>query len=222
MSLSRSGGGWLPSLKYKECGVCIIVADLESIPFCNSALLSEGWDCRCREVSTRITLDVVVAAGLASLGYLSRPPRYSDAISRDSSSKATTVLIISLIHGEQAIRGVSNPPSGETIWGGFLHVMSMKFNRTPRLHSLLLFLQLLQSGVPSSHFRCLSLQVRHPVRTLLLLFGTGLGVEVVTVSAALWIGLLGLEIFFFALVGTGPIDGDIFCLLAGGRRKPSS
>lgn len=182
--------------------MCIIVADLESTPFCNSALLSEGWDCRCREVSTRITLDVVVAAGLASLGYLSRPPRYSDAISRDSSSKATT--------------------SGETIWGGFLHVMSMKFNRTPRLHSLLLFLQLLQSGVPSSHFRCLSLQVRHPVRTLLLLFGTGLGVEVVTVSAALWIGLLGLEIFFFALVGTGPIDGDIFCLLAGGRRKPSS
>lgn len=113
---------------------------------------------------------------------------------------------------------ISDQPSGETIYGGCLQVMSMKFNRTPRLHSLLLFLQLLQSGVASSHFKCLSLQVKHPVRTLLLLLGTGLGLEV-AVSAALWIGL---GTFFFALTGTGPMDDDSFCLLVGGKRKPSS
>lgn len=49
--------------------------------------------------------------------------------------------------------------------------MSIKFNRTPRLHSLLLFLQFKQSGVPSSHLRCLSLHVKQPVRTRLLLAG---------------------------------------------------
>lgn len=52
-----------------------------------------------------------------------------------------------------------------------MHVMSIKFSRTPRLHSRLLFLQFKQSGVPSSHLRCLSLQVRQPVRTRLLLAG---------------------------------------------------
>jgi hypothetical protein len=41
----------------------------------------------------------------------------------------------------------------------------MKFNLTPRLHSRLLFLQFKQSGVASSHFKCRSRQVRHPVRT---------------------------------------------------------
>lgn len=41
----------------------------------------------------------------------------------------------------------------------------MKFNLTPRLHCRLLFLQLLQLGKPSSHFKCRSLHVRQPVRT---------------------------------------------------------
>jgi len=45
--------------------------------------------------------------------------------------------------------------------------MSMKFNRTPLLHSLLLFRQFIQSGTPSSHFKCRSRHVRHPVRTRL-------------------------------------------------------
>lgn len=50
--------------------------------------------------------------------------------------------------------------------------MSIKLSRTPRLHSLLLLRQFEQSGVPSSHLRCLSLQVKQPVLTLLLLVGT--------------------------------------------------
>ena len=50
--------------------------------------------------------------------------------------------------------------------GGFLIVVSMKFKRTPRLHSLFDFLQFWQSGAPSSHLRCRSLQVKQPVRTL--------------------------------------------------------
>ena len=50
--------------------------------------------------------------------------------------------------------------------GGFLMVVSMKFKRTPLLHSLLDFLQFWQSGAPSSHLRCRSLQVKQPVRTL--------------------------------------------------------
>lgn len=48
----------------------------------------------------------------------------------------------------------------------------MKLSRTPRLQSLLLFRQFKQSGVASSHFRCLSLHVKQPVLTLLLLAGT--------------------------------------------------
>lgn len=57
------------------------------------------------------------------------------------------------------------------MYGGSLQVMSMKLSLTPRLHSLLLFRQFKQSGVPSSHFKCLSLQVKQPVLTLLLLAG---------------------------------------------------
>ena len=49
-------------------------------------------------------------------------------------------------------------------------VVSMKFNRTPLLHTLLDFLQFWQCGNPSSHLRCLSLHVRHPVRTRFGLF----------------------------------------------------
>lgn len=58
-------------------------------------------------------------------------------------------------------------PYRVTMRGGVSIQVSMKFNRTPRLHVRLLFLQLLQCGSPSSHFRCRSRQVRHPVRTLL-------------------------------------------------------
>lgn len=43
----------------------------------------------------------------------------------------------------------------------------MKFNLTPRLHCLFDFRQLTQFGRPSSHFKCRSLHVRQPVRTLL-------------------------------------------------------
>ena len=48
----------------------------------------------------------------------------------------------------------------------------MKLSRTPRLHNLLDFRQFTQSGTPSSHFKCLSRHVKHPVRTLLGLDGT--------------------------------------------------
>lgn len=48
---------------------------------------------------------------------------------------------------------------------GFLTWVSIKLRRTPRLHSLLLFRQLLQSGKPSSHLRWRSRHVKHPVRT---------------------------------------------------------
>ena len=43
----------------------------------------------------------------------------------------------------------------------------MKFRRTPLLQGLLDLRQFWQSGVPSSHFKCLSLQVKHPVLTRL-------------------------------------------------------
>lgn len=56
------------------------------------------------------------------------------------------------------------------IIGGDCTVVSMKFNRTPLLHTLLDFLQFWQFGNPSSHLRCLSLQVKHPVRTRFGLF----------------------------------------------------
>lgn len=59
---------------------------------------------------------------------------------------------------------------GGTI-GGDLTCVSMKFNRTPLLHVLLDFLQFWQTGSPSSHFKCLSRQVRQPVLTLLGLLG---------------------------------------------------
>jgi len=48
---------------------------------------------------------------------------------------------------------------------GFLTCVSIKLRRTPRLQSLLLFRQLLQSGKPSSHLRWRSRHVKHPVRT---------------------------------------------------------
>lgn len=61
--------------------------------------------------------------------------------------------------------------AGGSSRGGFLTCVSMKLSRTPRLHSRLLFRQLRQSGKPSSHFRCRSLHVRHPVRTRFDLVG---------------------------------------------------
>lgn len=49
---------------------------------------------------------------------------------------------------------------------GFIWI-SIKFRRRPRLHSRAPFLQFTQSGTPSSHFRCRSLHVKHPVLTRL-------------------------------------------------------
>lgn len=46
----------------------------------------------------------------------------------------------------------------------------MKLSLTPRLQTRLDFRQFRQSGIASSHFRCLSRHVRHPVRTRLGLF----------------------------------------------------
>ncbi len=80
--------------------------------------------------------------------YRFKPPLYSEAISRDSSRKLT---LYSWVGG---------------VMGGVLTWVSMKFNLTPRLHCLFDFRQLTQSGRPSSHFKCRSLQVRQPVRTL--------------------------------------------------------
>lgn len=54
--------------------------------------------------------------------------------------------------------------------GGDWTWVSIKFNRTPRLHTLFDLRQFWQCGSPSSHFKCLSLHVRHPVRTLFGLF----------------------------------------------------
>lgn len=61
----------------------------------------------------------------------------------------------------------------------------MKFNRTPRLHFLFDFLQFWQIGAPSSHFRCLSRHVKHPVRTRL-----GLAAAEDVTSAATCVSLL--------------------------------
>ena len=96
-------------------------------------------------------------------------------------------------------------------YGGSLQVVSMKFNRTPRLHSLLLFLQLLQSGVPSSHLRCLSLQVKQPVRTLLLFAGVGLDEEPPATAFGGEGGLSSLVKILLLL----PDSGSFFLLGAG-------
>ena len=105
---------------------------------------------------------------------------------------------------------IPGQPSEDMRYGGSLQVVSMKFNRTPRLHSLLLFLQLLQSGVPSSHLRCLSLQVKQPVRTLLLFAGAGLAEG--TPAAAFGEGGLSSLVNILLLL---PESGSFF-LLGGG------
>ena len=64
-------------------------------------------------------------------------------------------------------------------------MMSRKLSFSPRLHFRLLFLQFMQSGVDSSHFKCRSLHVKQPVRTLrdlslgLVGASTGLGRSIV-------------------------------------------
>ena len=91
--------------------------------------------------------------------YRPSPPLYSDAISRDSSWKTTC-----------------HSSAGGMI-GGSSTCVSMKFNRRPRLHSRFDFRQFTHMGSPSSHLRCLCLQVRHPVRTLF-------GLDTAVVSSA--------------------------------------
>lgn len=97
-----------------------------------------------------------VGGSCSSALYFDSPPMYSLAMSLDSSRNSTFQLWV---------------PCIEISRGGRSTHVSMKLRRTPLLHVRLLFLQLLQCGMPSSHFRCRSRHVRHPVRTLLGLFG---------------------------------------------------
>jgi hypothetical protein len=82
-------------------------------------------------------------------GYRSKPPTYSDAIIRESSRKVSFAPCARVI-----ICG------GSTVW------ISMKFNRTPRRHILSDLRQFKHRPKASSHFKCLSRQVRQPVRVL--------------------------------------------------------
>lgn len=79
--------------------------------------------------------------------YFSRPPTYSDAISRDSSTKST-------FHSRVG-----------AFCGGPWQLVSMKLRRRPRLHWRLDLRQFWQMGAPSSHLRWRSRHVKHPVRT---------------------------------------------------------
>lgn len=97
-----------------------------------------------------------MSAGIGSActgPYFAAPPLYSLAMSRDSSMNATC---------HSAVGGSST--------GGLFIVVSMKFSLTPLTHGRFDFLQFWQIGFPSSHFKCLSLHVKQPVRTLLGLF----------------------------------------------------
>lgn len=84
--------------------------------------------------------------------YLCSPPRYSLAISLDSSRKSTFQSAV---------------PHADNNVGGVASQVSMKLRRTPLLHCRLLFLQLLQCGMASSHLRWRSRHVKQPVRTRL-------------------------------------------------------
>jgi hypothetical protein len=81
--------------------------------------------------------------------------------------------------------------------GGSFTWISRKFSRIPRLHSRLLFRQLLQSGTPSSHLRWRSRQVKHPVRTRLDLPTTGLAGRacLLPLLLPLWLPVLAVPIF---------------------------
>ena len=105
---------------------------------------------------------------------------YSEAISLDSSWNCTREgqppSPTEAHDGRHGTAGRGDSPAQSGVGGsngGSRTCTSMKFRRTPRLHSLLLFRQFRQSGVPSSHFRCLSRHVRHPVLTLLDLVAVG-------------------------------------------------
>lgn len=78
----------------------------------------------------------------------------------------------------------------------------MKFSLMPLLQARLLFLQLLQTGRPSSHFKCLSRHVRHPVRTL---FGLPDPSPSLSASAVIWsvTGPTLLTLFDFLLLAMG-------------------
>jgi hypothetical protein len=85
-------------------------------------------------------------------GYISNPPTYSDAMSRESS------------------RNVTFEPSGRAIrCGGATVWVSMKLRRTPRRQTRSDLRQFRHRPTASSHFRCLWRQVKHPVRDLLAL-----------------------------------------------------
>lgn len=68
----------------------------------------------------------------------------------------------------ESSRNVTFAPCGWAITcGGATVWMSIKFKRTPRLHIRSDFRQLRHRPSASSHFKCLSRQVKHPVRTRL-------------------------------------------------------
>jgi hypothetical protein len=79
--------------------------------------------------------------------YFSRPPTYSEAMSRDSSIK-------SIFHSRVG-----------AFCGGPWQFVSMKLRRRPRLHWRFDLRQFWQMGAPSSHLRWRSRHVKHPVRT---------------------------------------------------------
>ena len=79
--------------------------------------------------------------------YFSRPPTYSEAMSRDSSMKST-------FHSRVG-----------AFCGGPWQLVSMKLRRRPRLHWRFDLRQFWQMGAPSSHLRWRSRHVKHPVRT---------------------------------------------------------
>ena len=141
--------------------------------------------------------------------YLALPPRYSEAISTESSWKWTCQSCV-----------------GGSRYGGAVHRVSMKFSRTPLLQSLFDFLQFRHIGVPSSHFRCRSRHVRHPVRTLLGFDVSGLGATSLTgVLSETGLSPIVLELvgdFFCFLTGAGlPMDPFLFSstLVWGGVRR---
>ena len=86
----------------------------------------------------------------SSAGYISRPPTYSAAMILDSSWKAIWY---------SAPLGIK--------YALFSHVVSRKLSFLPQFQSRCDLAQLLQHGLFSSHFKCRSLHVKHPVRVLL-------------------------------------------------------
>lgn len=133
-------------------------------------------------------------------GYLSNPPTYSDAMIRESSRKVSFAPCARVM-----ICG------GSTVW------ISIKFNRTPRRHILSDLRQFRHRPKASSHFKCLSRQVRQPVRVLFA-FVSAISEDFLRFA------LDGRGELFFWLLGLGSSLGDFSlgncdfdCVLAWAR-----